>query len=327
MSMKGLDLHRAFFEECGLPLLRERFPEELPKLAVASVGFGSDRFGADDESSRDHCWEPGFQIFSARLDEKALSAIEAHLYENLPWEFRGFRRSDCPHYVNGIRAWTIDEFFSSITSFARPPEDDLAWLRIMEEDLFNVTNGEVFHDPSGDLTGRREVFRYYPENVWRFKLAGRAFRVGCLLYQLERSLAHGEAVTAHMMLSEALRETMRFTFLVNRRYAPYDRWLHWGFRRLPLLAPELEPLVLEACDASDGKEKARICRGIVDVLTRHVYGAGLAKRGERWWHDLWQAVDGRLREFPLVGCVGAEYRYASQFALGNAMQTTFSLRG
>jgi hypothetical protein len=160
-----LDLHRSFFNECGKPLLTQAFPNEFPQLAVASVGFGSDRLGADDEYSRDHCWEPGFQIFSDRLSPEVLKDIESYLFEHLPWGYAGFKRTDCRGSPNGIRAWTVDEFFSSMTGVALPPAQDRQWLLIADEALFHVTNGEVFHDPTGDLTRRREAFGSYPDNV------------------------------------------------------------------------------------------------------------------------------------------------------------------
>jgi len=152
--MKGLELYRDFFEECGKPLLMQAFPEESPLIAVASVGCGSDRLGADDECSRDHCWEPGFMLFSDRLSREALKDIESYLFEHLPWDYAGFARGDARGSVNGIRAWTIDEFFSMFTSFATPPAQDRQWLLIADEALYHVTNGEVFHDPTGDLTRR-----------------------------------------------------------------------------------------------------------------------------------------------------------------------------
>lgn len=321
--MQGLDLHRAFFEECGLPLLQEKFPNELPKLAIASVGFGSDRWRADDELSRDHCWEPGFQLFSAQLDEKTLEAVETFLYENLPWTFRGYERSDCPHFVNGIRAWTIDEFFQSMTSFAWPPKDDVSWLRITEEALFHATNGEVFYDPTGDLTARREAFGYYPESVWRFKLAVRAHSAEVQHYHLERMLARNDKIMAEVVLADGVREVMHFVFLVSKRYAPYDRWLHWGFRQLPMLSARIEPLLIELYETSDWTKRPTLYRRILNVCSDYTYGEGLAPKKQYWWLDLWATVQGELRDVPFSGFPGAEFRFTSQFALGGDLRRLF----
>jgi hypothetical protein len=315
-TMTGLDLHREFFRECGRPLLMQAFPHEFPQLAVASVGFGSDRLGADDQVSRDHCWEPGFQILSSRLPRERLKEIESHLFEHLPWEFRGFPRSDCCGSPNTIRAWIIDEFFSSLTGVASPPARDRQWLLIADEALCHVTNGEVFHDPAGDFTARRAAFGYYPENVWRLKLAGRAARISVQRYQLERCAAHGEDTAADLMLNEGLREVFHLTCLVNRRYAPMDKWLPWAVRRLPILAGDTGPLVASIRETTDLRRRLSLYTEIVDLCARYVYDSGLATRGRYWWDDLRQTVTGELRDFPVPSWVGVEYRYCSQFALG-----------
>ena len=61
--MNGMELSKAFYTEIGEPMLRERFPELLPFLAVGLTGSGSECYGFDDEISQDHDFEPGFCIF------------------------------------------------------------------------------------------------------------------------------------------------------------------------------------------------------------------------------------------------------------------------
>lgn len=324
--MKGLELHRCFFAECGKPLLMQAFPEEFPLIAAASVGFGSDRLGADDEYSRDHCWEPGFQVFSDRLSKDRLNEIESYLFEHLPWECKGFRRTDCLGSPNGIRAWTVDEFFSYVTSFASPPTQDRQWLLITDEALCHATNGEVFHDPTGDFTRRREAFAYFPDSVWRFKLAGRAMRIGVQRYHMTRLMAHGEEVAADLMLSEGLREVFHFICLINKRYAPHDRWLHWVARRLPVLAGDINPLVTSIRETMDMGRRLSLYTEIMNMLRDYVYENGLATRGDYpwadlphanpWCFDLCQAVTGDLKDSHDPHWIGVEYKYSSQCAMG-----------
>lgn len=294
----------------------QAFPEEFTQLAVASVGCGSDRLGADDENSRDHCWEPGFQIFSDRLSREVLNDIESYVFEHLPWDYAGFARGDCCGSPNGIRAWTIDEFFSSFTSFATPPTQDRQWLLIADEALYHVTNGEVFHDPTGDLTQRREAFGSFPDNVWRYKLAGRASRICVQRYQAERCISHGETLAAELMLIEGVREVLHFLCLINRRYAPNDRWLPWVVRRLPILADVIDPLLTRFSENADVSDRLRCYAEIETVLTNYVYDNALATRGEYWWADLRQSITGDLKDFCLPSWIGVEYRYASQLGLG-----------
>lgn len=324
--MKGLDLHRDFFNDCGKPLLMEAFPNEITQIAVASVGCGSDRLGADDEHSRDHNWGPSFHIFSDRLSREVLKGIESHLFEHLPWEYAGFKRLDCPGSADsGIRAWTIDEFFSAFTSFATPPMQDREWLLIADEALCHVTNGGVFHDPTGDLTHRREVFGAFPENVWRFKLAGRAARISVQRYEAMRCIAHGETLAADLLLSEGVREVLHLICLVNKRYAPNDRWLPWVVRCLPVLADAVYPMITRMREITDVQGRLERYVEIETALADYVYDNGLATRGEYpwahlphanpWWADLRKTVTGDLKDFPVPSWTGVEFRYASQFGL------------
>lgn len=329
--MKGLDLHRGFFNDCGRPMLMEAFPEEFTQIAAASVGVGSDRLGADDERSQDHCWEPGFMILSDRLPREVLKEIESYLFEHLPWEYEGFKRSDCPGLPYGIQALTTDEFFSSYTSFATPPTEDRHWLLIADEALYHVTNGEVFYDPTGDLTSRREAFGYFPDNVWRYKLAGRAFRVNAMMLEMVRCLSHGEDFAADLMLHEGLRETLHFLCLVNKRYSCHDKWLPWMVRRMPVLADKVYPLFDQIRETTDTHSRLSHFKDIITVLADYVYGNGLATKGEYWWADLpnrnpwWldlrEAITGDLRDSRFPAWIGVEFRYASQFAFDGDFRT------
>ena len=298
--------------------MMQAFPDEFSKLAVASVGFGSDRLGADDEYSRDHNWGPSFHIFSDRLSPDALSKIESYLYEHLPWDYAGFRRIDCPRSGdNGIRAWTIDEFFSMVTSFAIPPTQDRQWLLITDEALCHVTNGEVFHDPTGDLTHRREAFSALPDNVWRFKLAGRAMRISVQRYNAERCLAHGEMLAADLILNEGVREVLHFLCLVNRQHASYDKWLPWQVRRLPVLAGEIMPLISRMQESTVAGNRLTLYIEIDTMLASYIYDHGLAIRDQGLWRDLRQTITSDLKDFAAPTWVGVEYRYTSQCGIGD----------
>ena len=92
--MNGLELSRAYYEAWGEPMLREKFPELLPRIAVGLCGSGSECFGYDDEVSRDHDFEPGFCIFlpgEDTVDRRSAFQLE-RAYAKLPDEFAGYRR-------------------------------------------------------------------------------------------------------------------------------------------------------------------------------------------------------------------------------------------
>ena len=94
--MKGLELSRRYYEEHGKPMLERDFPLLLPYIAVGFVGSGSDRYGFDDEISRDHDFEPGFCIFLPGEDivDRRSEFLLERAYAKLPKEYMGFKRRD-----------------------------------------------------------------------------------------------------------------------------------------------------------------------------------------------------------------------------------------
>ena len=93
--MKGLELSRQFYLECGAPMIARDFPELESLIAVGLVGSGSECFGYDDILSEDHDFEAGFCIFLP--DESIVDSRSAFLleraYSKLPREFKGYNRS------------------------------------------------------------------------------------------------------------------------------------------------------------------------------------------------------------------------------------------
>jgi hypothetical protein len=61
---------------------------------------------------------------------------------------------------------------------------------------------------------------------------------------------------------------MQLAFLLNRRFAPYWKWLHWGFAQLPYIADELEPLLAKLESAPDLGTRAELIGAICDLYRR-----------------------------------------------------------
>ena len=49
LPLKGHVYCKALFDEVFLPVLKERFPDVLPRLSAGIIGVGSDVLGADDD--------------------------------------------------------------------------------------------------------------------------------------------------------------------------------------------------------------------------------------------------------------------------------------
>ena len=266
--MKGLDLSRRYFEELGLSALRNHFPEYLDRAACGLIGPGSDVFGYDDEISRDHNWGPRFWIVLSSEDYAEVGErMEKTLFSEVPPEFEGHQIREFPpgKGERHVRVWDVRELCESVLGYAEVPQSDVEWLGIAEHRLFELQAGEVWHDPQRLLIGLREQTSYFPEMVWRKRMA---FFWEALFFadNFVRCAVRGERVGEQMYLGWALFCLMRLTFMLNRRYAPYRKWLHRAFRELPRLVDELDPLLARMTDGESAKVKGQAFRAALDLL-------------------------------------------------------------
>ena len=271
--MNGLDLSRAYFEEYGLPMLRDRFPELLVHLSAGLFGSGSECYGFDDALSRDHDVDCGFMLLLPGediVDRKAEFALE-RAYAKLPKEFRGIKRSMMAP-VGGPRrgVMRLSAFFEQKTGNAsgelRPEE----WLALPSFALAEAVNGQVFFDGPGELSRIRKRLSRYPRDVRLKKLAGHvllAAQAG--QYNFERCLGHGEQAAAQLAAFEFARNAMAAIFLLNEVYQPFYKWSFRALRRLPLLSLEaelFEYLITTNNDGPIAKDKAEVIEGIAEDI-------------------------------------------------------------
>ena len=173
--MNGLEISRAYFDEYGMPMLQEKFPELLPVMAAGLFGSGSECFGFDDEVSRDHDFEPGFMLLLPGediVDRKQEFALE-RAYAALPKEFAGLTRPPMAP-VGGARrgVMRLSGFLMDKTGSTDGILTVGQWLSTPSHALAEVVNGAVFHDGSGELTRVRAGLAHYPAGIRRKKLAG-----------------------------------------------------------------------------------------------------------------------------------------------------------
>lgn len=112
------------------------------------------------------------------------------------------------------------------------PETLSQWRRVPEAFLATATNGQVFADPQGHFTAIREkLLRFYPEDVRIKKIVARAAVMAQAgQYNYPRCLRRGDTVAAQLALAEFTRAALSMVYLLNRRYAPFYKWMHRGLR-------------------------------------------------------------------------------------------------
>ncbi len=247
--MKGIELSRAFYEEYGKPMLERDFSEYLDRIAVGLVGHGSECFGYDDDISKDHDFEPGFCIWLTDADEAEFGFRLFRAYSKLPKEFMGVKcldKSAMGSKEKGVH--TISEFYSAYTGRSGAPECWQDWLYTPSHYFAEATNGEIFADPLGEFTRIRNEIKYgMPEDVRLKKIASSALRMAQSgQYNYKRCLYHGEVGAARLALDEFVRNCAEIVFLLEKRYAPYYKWIFRAMKELPRLsfiAEKLERLL------------------------------------------------------------------------------------
>lgn len=305
--MRGLEISKAYYKEFGEPMLREKFPELMDKIAVGVFGSGSECFGFDDDVSRDHDFDPGFMILLPGedvVDRKQEFALE-RAYAALPKEFMGVKRPAMSP-VGGNRRGVIrtQEYFSEKVGAlagmvgAQGAFDTLAgsagaaralagasdaqlWLVTPSFALAEATNGEIFYDGLGDVTRIREALKSYPADVRKKKLAGHLLMMAQAgQYNYTRCIRHGENAAAQLAAIEFAKNTMSTVFLLNEIYEPFYKWSFRAMRELPrlsLTAELLEYLITTDNEGELASDKYDVIEGIAADVIDELMDQGLTK--------------------------------------------------
>lgn len=282
--MKGLDIAQAYFNEYGMPMLQEKFPDLVPLVSAGLFGSGSECFGFDDELSRDHDFDPGFILLLPGedvVDRKQEFALE-RAYAALPKEFRGIERSLMAP-VGGARrgVMRMADFLKEKTGSADGVLTVEQWLSVPSYALAEAVNGEVFHDGSGELTRVRARLARYPEDVRRKKLAGHlllAAQAG--QYNYARCLRHGEGAAAQLAVIAFAQSIMEIVFLLNDVYQPFYKWRFRAMRALPrlsLTAELLEYLITTDNEGELAHDKYEVMEGLAQDVIDELGEQGLTK--------------------------------------------------
>lgn len=241
--MKGLDLARNYYLEFGKPMLEDKFKEYENYLAIGKFGSGSECYGFDDEISKDHDFEPGFQIFlSEEIDEDIAFQIERE-YNKLPKEYMGFKRSLISPGEKRNGVFRINEFFNEKIGNINGKLSIEEWFKIPEYLLSELTNGEIFKDNSNLLIDIRNNIKNMPRDVLLKKIEANLYIMGQSgKYNYERCLNRNELSASKLALNEFVESTMHIIFLLNRTYMPYYKWSFKALRSLPKLSISAEIL-------------------------------------------------------------------------------------
>ena len=234
----NMDRSKAFYESAGKAMIEKHFPQYVERIAVGLVGEGSDCFGFDDEISSDHDYAPGFCMWLTEKDYQEIGAKLQKEYDQLTSsEGRlGYRRG----------VFSINQFYSGIMEIAGDYENTLSvdYETCKEHLLATASNGQVFRDDLGVFTKiRNQILKYYPETVWRRKLAQCIHDFAQYAQSnYSRMMARKDTVTAMICVGKGVESALDLVYLLERTYAPYYKWKKKGLEN-SRLAKQIFPIL------------------------------------------------------------------------------------
>lgn len=297
--MKGLELAEEYFRSCWMPLAAERFHSVCARAAAGLAGPGSECFGFDDMLSRDHDWGPGFCLWLTDEDHRELGAALQQAYDGLPSPFRGFPpRRASPGEEWRVGVMRTSAFFMRFTGLARPPATLHEWLRIPEHSLAACTNGKVFSDPLGEFTRWREALQaHYPPDVRLRKIAALCITLAQTgQYNFARSMKRDERFAAEYSVMKFCADAIALVFLLNRRYAPFYKWVHRAVRDLPILGASLHEQVACLVKSAGTDERAGLMERIAGQLIGELQRQSLTDSSSSFLMDHAPSVQSRITD-------------------------------
>lgn len=245
----GLELARRYFAEAVEPIVAAVAPHL--SYAAALIGDGSDVLGFDDAVSTDHDWGPRAVLFLPDEDfpERAAAIVSA-LDQRLPPLFAGWT-TDFPDpdrpvglsleercagsanhavEVHSLGSWLERQIGLDASARAPSPRE---WDALDEQRLLSVTSGAVFRDDLGALATVRARLAFLPEDVRLAKMARLWSAAAAELPFVGRAGHVGDDLGSRILCARLAEQAMRLCFLIDRRYAPYSKWLGTAWARLP----------------------------------------------------------------------------------------------
>ncbi len=251
----GVELARAYYADLVRPLLDDTFPGLVHSAAL--FGTGSEVLGYDTERSTDHGWGPRVLLFVA--DEAIIDRVESALDEDLPpryqdWPTRFAATTGDPDTLR------VDVLEPATTCRQVLGFDPLAgvtvfdWLSTPTQVLLAFTAGDVFYDGLDALEPRRRALAWYPRDVWLYAIGCQWKRVAQEEAFVGRTAEVGDDLGSRIVAARVVRDLMRLCFLLERRYAPYSKWLGHAFETLDC-APVIRPHLARALAAASWQRR------------------------------------------------------------------------
>jgi len=275
-----------------------QFPQLSGEYAAGLVGRGSECFGFDDEISKDHDYGPSFCVWLRRELYEQYGPKVQEAYDKMPADFLGVPGRTIEETGKGrVGVLCLEDFYYGLLGTSHVPKTNLEWLRLQDEHLATATNGEVFEDRLGAFSQIREgLLSYYPEDVRRKKIVARMAKMSRAgQYNYERAMRRGERVAAELFLCEFIRESIQLVYLLNRRYAPFDKWSHRGMKELPTCS-EIGDMIALFYQVEKTDDRVLIIEAVCNIIVQELNAQGLSDLEDNFLQNHLRTVTEKIED-------------------------------
>lgn len=297
--MQGLRLSEEYFATYGLPMLSDLFPETSSRIAVGLVGPGSECFGFDDKISRDHDWGPSFCIWLEDEDLHKFGGFLQKAYDQLPKIFKSYGpRLATAGEKFRVGVCSTKSFYLRHTGLDHPPGKLNEWLKIPEEALSVCTNGRVFYDPMGIFSDwRRKLLNYYPEDVRLRRISSRCMTSAQSgQYNFPRSVKRGDLFAVSQSETVFSHDIISLVFLLNRKYAPFYKWMHRSVRDLEILGEFIYEAIESLLFETDNRKKIGIIESISAEIIKELISQKISTSTSDFLLDHGPAINEKIQD-------------------------------
>jgi hypothetical protein len=285
--MNGRELGAALYD-AAVPLLGGL------RHSAGLLGSGSEVLGFDDATSTDHHFGPRFLLFLDGSDIRRADNVRAALAAGLPPQIEGTWTSfTAPDPTDNnvqhpcdpgdgpinhrVEVFTVPGWTTAYLGFdaTRPPT--LAdWMATPTQLLATVVDGAIYHDGLEALGPLQDRLRWYPDDVWRYVLGAQWRRISQEDHFVGRTASVGDDLGSRLLAARLVRDLVRLAFLIERRWAPYAKWLGSAFAQLPIAAQLHTPLA-DALAAPDYPARERALAAAYEIAMKATAELGLAE--------------------------------------------------
>jgi hypothetical protein len=170
------------------------------------------------------------------------------------------------HFIEIV---TIKEYFNSLLGidiYNRPSNMD--WLSFPQQILMSIQSGRIFHDQLG-LNDIRAMLNYYPHDIRLYLMASSWQRIGQEEHLAARARLTGQDIGFSIITSRLVRDIKQLGFLLERKYAPFAKWLEKSFVKLNC-GKALMPYLSKILNTSNSESRQQnLCRAFESLASIH----------------------------------------------------------